>query len=228
MQNTTQDSWDPVWDRVFSENAWGKYPAENLIRFVARNFYRAKRAEVRILEVGCGTGANLWYCSREGFDAYGIDGSAIAIEQAAERMRMEGCRATLRVGDIVNLPYAPEMFDAVLDVECVYCNNIQNTRRIFKEISRVLKPKGKFFSRTFSDQQFIGSDYEVLGPNEYTKIKEGPLAGKGFVRLTSVEGAHSLYGESFDLISVDRQDLTLNNRTEVISELIVVAEKRAV
>jgi len=34
-------AWDPIWERVFSSQAWGKYPGEDLIRFVARNFYAA-------------------------------------------------------------------------------------------------------------------------------------------------------------------------------------------
>ena len=32
-------SWDPVWENVFQNQSWGKYPSENLVRFVARNFY---------------------------------------------------------------------------------------------------------------------------------------------------------------------------------------------
>ena len=62
--------WNKVWEKVFRENEWGKYPSESLIRFVARNFYKADdRFAVKILEVGCGTGANLWYMLREGFSA---------------------------------------------------------------------------------------------------------------------------------------------------------------
>lgn len=33
-------SWDPIWEKVFKDNEWGKYPGENLIQFVARNFYK--------------------------------------------------------------------------------------------------------------------------------------------------------------------------------------------
>ena len=32
-------AWDSVWDGVFRENEWGKYPDENLIRFVAGKYY---------------------------------------------------------------------------------------------------------------------------------------------------------------------------------------------
>ncbi len=61
-------TWDPVWEEIFRRKEWGKYPPEHVIRFVARNFYRvADRASIRLLEIGCGPGANIWFMTREGF-----------------------------------------------------------------------------------------------------------------------------------------------------------------
>jgi ubiquinone/menaquinone biosynthesis C-methylase UbiE len=117
-------SWDNVWDDVFANQEWGKYPSESLIQFIARNYYKLDRKTVRILEVGCGTGANVWFVAREGFAAYGIDGSAIAINKAAKRMSDEGIgNVSLVVGDIIKLPYEDNFFDAVIDNECIYSNN---------------------------------------------------------------------------------------------------------
>src|SRR5262249_61470196 len=97
-------SWDPVWEDIFRSSDWGKYPPEELIRFVARNYFRAPdRKQVKILEVGCGTGANVWFAAREGFDAYGIDGSPTAIRKAEQRFQKEGLTATWKVGDFVKL-----------------------------------------------------------------------------------------------------------------------------
>jgi len=31
--------WDKVWERTFKSQEWGKYPNEELFRFIARNFY---------------------------------------------------------------------------------------------------------------------------------------------------------------------------------------------
>src|SRR5438105_645758 len=83
-------SWDPVWEDIFKSQPWGRYPGEDLIRFVARNFYKApSRSSVRILEVGCGPGANLWYMAREGFSVFGIDGAPTALELARLRLDRE-------------------------------------------------------------------------------------------------------------------------------------------
>lgn len=35
-------TWNKVWDNIFKNKEWGKYPNEELIRFIARNFYKVK------------------------------------------------------------------------------------------------------------------------------------------------------------------------------------------
>ena len=53
-----------------------RYPNEELLRFMGRNFFAIPselRKETRILELGCGSCANLWMLASEGFKAYGLD-----------------------------------------------------------------------------------------------------------------------------------------------------------
>ncbi|MGZ4059592.1 MAG: class I SAM-dependent methyltransferase, partial [Bacteroidia bacterium] len=197
-------SWDPVWENVFTNNEWGKYPGESLIQFIARNYYQTKqRSEIKILEVGCGTGANIWYISREGFDAYGIDGSETGISIAKKRLAAEGLKAKLITGDIISLPYEDNFFDCVLDVECLYANDQNNTTVILKEINRILKPGGKFYSRTFSDKMNVGKTNNKISDFEFDSISDGPLEGKGFVRLMNENQLRNLYGAFLKVISVD-------------------------
>lgn len=220
-------SWDKKWQSVFTENEWGKYPAESVIRFMAKNFYKKNRSEIKVLEVGCGTGANIWYLLRERFDAYGIDGSSVAIDRAKERLKEENLVSKLISGDIINLPYEDNFFDAVIDNECIYCNNLENTATILKEVKRVLKPHGKFYSRTFTDKLFVGGelDHTKVSSLEYSEINVGPLAGKGFSRLTSKENILNVYG-SFNILSIDSLDYTIENGSQIISEWIIMCEKK--
>jgi SAM-dependent methyltransferase len=218
-------AWNGIWEKVFSTGAWGSYPSEDLIRFTAANFYARKRDEVRLLEVGCGPGANLWYLSREGFDVYGIDGSASAIRRASERLRAEGLGASLITGDIMNLPYDDTFFDAVIDNECLYSNTARDTNIILKGIHRCLKEGGLLYSRTFTERMHIGHSQKVVGHLEYDAVSDGPFSGKGFARLIDRKGIDALYGKCFSLLTVDRLEYTRNNEQMLISEWLITARK---
>src|SRR4051794_13543876 len=114
--------WDPAWERLFSSRAWGRYPAEPVIRALARAFPDRSRPP-RALDLGCGPGANTWFLAREGFRTSGIDGSAAAIAQNRARLASEGLEADLRTGDFtVELPWPAASFDAVVDAAALYAN----------------------------------------------------------------------------------------------------------
>ncbi len=219
-------SWDNVWEEVFQKNAWGKYPDESFVRFVARNFYRVTpRLSVKILEVGCGPGANIWFMAREGFDAYGIDGSATAIAQAGQYLADEELKANLTVGDIIRLPYADQQFDAVADNACLCHNAAVHMPQILTEIHRVLKPGGLFYSRTFTDRIYMGERNSQVGHLEYTNVSDGPFGGRGFIRLMAKKDIEAMYGSMFKIISIDRREYTQENERMNISEWIINAQK---
>ncbi len=222
--------WDPEWEKVFKRQAWGKYPAEDLIRFVARNFYKAdKRDTVRILEVGCGPGANLWYVAREDFSFCGIDGSSTAIQQAEARLDDEvpgwRARGSFHVGDIESLPFPAEQFDAVIDNECVYCNNFEASVRIYGEMARVSKPGGRVFSRTFATGSWGDGTGTLTGRN-YWLCSEGPLQGKGASRFTAPEEVPELI-RGFAIDSIEILSRTEEDRSRTISELLILGTKRS-
>lgn len=218
-------AWDSVWEDVFKNQEWGKYPGEDLIRFIARNYYKKDRKNTKILEIGCGIGANIWYLAREGFCAYGIDGSKTAIERAKNRLQIENLEANLRLGDIINLPYNDNFFDAVIDIECLYCNSKRDTEIILKEINRVLKKDSLFYGRTFSSEMYMGSSQKEVGYLEYTDISDGPFAGKGFVRLIDEDDIKELYGKYFRIVSIDKLEYTYNNGKIKVSEWIIISQK---
>lgn len=222
-------SWDPVWEEVFRNQAWGKYPGEELIRFVARNFYKAPdRSAVQLLEIGCGPGANLWYCAREGFTVHGIDGSSSAIARAQSRLDTEcsGWRGSLKAADFTKLPFADASVDAVIDNEAVYCNEFTISQIVYREAARVLKPGGKLFVRTFATGSAGDETGEALGHRAW-RVAEGPLAGKGYSRFTDESDFPALLGTDLTITSLDLLTWSVANRSQTVREWIVVAEKKA-
>jgi len=221
--------WDKGWDRLFSRLEWGCYPGEELIRFISRNFYRiTNRKNINILEVGCGSGANLWYLAREGFKTYGFDGSSIALERAEDYLKKENLTANLKQGDAMNLPYDDSSFDVVLDIECLYANSLFDTSVILQEIYRVLKPGGWIYSKTFS----TGMSGEKTGlrmvdePNTFLEMPDGPLhKDYGIIRLTSEEEINKIY-HLFSEIEYDYISRTDKNRSKEIIEWVIQGRKK--
>lgn len=219
-------AFDPIWENVFKTQSWGKYPGEDLIRFVARNFYRIQdRGAVKILEVGCGPGANLWYMAHEGFSVYGIDGSSTAIAQARARLDSEcsGWKGDLKVGDITHLDFEEGTFDAVIDNEAICCNSYDNAMAIYGELARVCKKGAKLFSRTFASGSWGDGTGEFVGHNAWI-VSEGPLLNKGLNRFTEFSEIPELI-KGFKIEEIELLTRTMDGRSHEVREWLIVGAK---
>lgn len=221
--------WNSGWNKIFLENEWGCYPALEVVRYIARNFYKVSdRCSLKILEIGCGTGANLWFIAREGFKAYGIDGSNVAIDRAKSRFIKDGLKAEFSIADAMQLPFNNNVFDCVIDFECIYANSVRDSLIIMNEINRVLKPGGKFLSITFSTGTFgDGKGINLDGENNtYIKLNEGAFHDEyGIVRFTSEEEIGNMYGSIFEIMGVDYTIRSENNRSYIIKEWVIQCKK---
>ncbi len=152
-----KNSWDPVWEDIHAERPWGKYPAEELVRFMSKNFSAQiqKKNKVRVMDLGCGAGAAMWYLAREGYSAVGIDGSKSAIKRAETRFKQERLKGEFRVGDFTALPDLKNSFDCVIDIASIQHNSLPNIRQIISEIFRVLRPGGKFFGMMIASDKSL-------------------------------------------------------------------------
>lgn len=186
-------SWDESWNNIYQTQSRDKYPSENVIRFMARNYYRVKdRKSIKVLDLGCGTGNNLWYLVREGFSAYGIDGSSVAVAKARERLKSEGVEADLVVADLISIPFPEEYFDAAIDRQSTQHNSWNNVKRIISEVHRVLRGGGKFLSlmvSTNSDEYQHRNAYGGVEIEKHTltDLKDCTFEGAGIVHFFDEE-----------------------------------------
>lgn len=220
-------SWDCTWEDVFSRRDWGRYPPEELIRFAARHYFRApQRADVRILEIGCGCGANLWFLAREGFGVCGMDGSPSAIAKARERLDEDRLTADLRTGDVVTLAavYGAAQFDAVVDVACIQHNRMAAVARIMAGVQQVLKPGGRFFSMMVADGSYGDGCGTEVEPGTYRDITEGPLAGVGHVHFFTLPEIQQLT-RGFVETAVEYSLRTYNDRRHDYRHWVIEGRK---
>lgn len=220
-------SWDSTWEKVFKEREWGKYPTEELIRFIAGNFYRVKdRKSIRILDAGCGAGACTWYLAREGFSVYGIDGSKTGVYRATKRLEAEGLRAQLVVGDLIQLPYPDEKFNAVIDSASIECNSLTNIKEILAEVYRVLCFGGKFFSMAVKVGSYGYGEGDKIERNTFTNVRVGPHKGEGVIHFfTESEIKKLLTQNQFKNIEIEWSARTLNNQRNKVVHWVTTAQK---
>jgi len=86
----------------------------------------------------------------------------------------------LLVGDYYEqlLKFNDGFFDAIVDVESLYCNSFERSKEIIEISLKKLKTGGRLFSQTFSKktwgfQEIIDVEYHASYPTK------GPLAAKG-------------------------------------------------
>ncbi|EKL1658024.1 class I SAM-dependent methyltransferase [Campylobacter upsaliensis] len=210
-----------LWEEIFSKKEWGKYPSESVIRFIARNFYNTKdRNSIKILELGLGTGANLWFCAREGFKVSGIEWSKTGVERFRARLKDENLSTQIEqieIGDYLEKldDFKDESFDAVIDVASLCCNDREKTRQIFLKAFKKLKVGGKFFS-TALGRGALGS----LGEGDFFEPKEGIYTNVGKLRFDDELSLKELYAhENLKCLSLSTQ--ILENEGVVLDKILI-------
>ena len=189
---TELPTFDPIWGEKYAAGHIERYPWDAVVSFVFRNTSREKpRSEVRILEVGCGTGSNLWFAAREGYSVAGVDGSVSAINAAQKRFKEDGLIGDLRVGDFTSLPFDDHYFDLVIDRGSLVCCGFEMGKKAISEIHRVMKKGGRFFFNPYSDRHSsysagrLGPDGLILDIAEGTMVAVGPLCFYGRQQVVS-------------------------------------------
>ncbi len=185
-------------------SAVGGYPSENVIRFVARNYYSSDRSETKILDFGCGAGAHTWYLAREGFQTYAFDGSESAVKNTKDKLKKEGLYANVNTYDALNIPYREAFFDAIIDSACITANILEDAVEMYKKCFSILKPGGRMLTVVFGKRTTGYGEGTEIEYGTYTDIKKGNLAGVGKVHFYTLdEMAKLLKDLGFDVIYND-------------------------
>ena len=211
------------WDDKFSAREWGRYPPEDLVRFMGRNFKSANRDEISVLEVGCGPGANVWFLHREGYRVAGIDGSPAAIDKARIRIETENAELNLnnpdlRVGNFSSLPWTEQSFDLVIDIFAIYANTIDVIEQALAEIYRVLKPGGRFYSKLWGTRTTGFGQGREVEFHTYDDIPTGPCHDMGISHFFDIDEIRQRFA-SFQIDAIDtivRSDAIIDSDIEEI------------
>lgn len=124
----------------------------------------------KVLDAGCGGGRNLVYFLQNGYEVYGIDQSAQAIEAVKELSAALAPANPLNnfmVSSVEDIPFGDNYFDLVISSAVLhFANSDEHFEKMLLAMWRVLKPGGYLFARLASN---IGIEALVqpLGNNRF-------------------------------------------------------------
>ncbi len=115
----------------------------------------------RALDIGCGTGTNVVYLARHGFEAVGVDVAELAIRQARRKAEGAGVPATFYVADVLKLgtPEGPplgEPFDFLLDIGCLHSLPASDRPAYAAMLRRVLRGGGLYLLYAWGPREMRG------------------------------------------------------------------------
>jgi cyclopropane fatty-acyl-phospholipid synthase-like methyltransferase len=108
------------------------------------DFLKARKVR-RILDLGCGTGGNLIYLAKLGFQVHGTDISKTGLMETKRRLKKEGLAAELTKSDMKSIPCSHSSFDAVISVNVIYHDTLEGMQKTISEIHIILKHNGLAF-----------------------------------------------------------------------------------
>ena len=176
------------WEELYvNNNQMSIWPWSDLVSYIYRYTEVAKRPNVKVLEIGCGAGANIPLFQKIGADYCAVDGSPTVIKMLQENYPIYA--NNLVVGDFTKEIPFDETFDVIVDRASLTHNTTADIKKTIDLIEKHLtSPNGIFigvdwFSKSHDD--FILGDKILNDP--YTKYMgnvKGQFAGVGNVHFS--------------------------------------------
>ena len=193
----------------------------------------AERRKVKILELGFGLGPHPWFLMKEGFsDVSGIEISSSAREKFRmrlehENMMIDDFEDRFKIGDIRNIPFADGAFDLILDVAAVVCVTYTEHKKVYREVSRLLKPGGKFYTWHLLKDSWGYDASKIIDRDTISDANEGPYKDKGTAYYADYDDLVEIMDEAgLEVVSRETLRRSYENRTKFLNHAILVTKKR--
>ncbi len=175
------NEWEEAYKRNEQMSIW---PWTDLIIYVMR-YIRPKSPDFRVLELGCGAGANIPFFLSLEVEYYAVEGSPTIVEQLKESFPK--IKNNIKCADFSkSIPFEGK-FDLIVDRSSLTMNSTIAIKKTIKKIKDLLKKGGKFIGIDWYSTDF--SEYkkgEFLPNDNYSKhnFKEGSFKGLGVAHFS--------------------------------------------
>lgn len=158
------------WDQRYKDNTnMSIWPWSDLVSYVIR-YARPDRHGFRVLELGCGAGANIPFFTSFEIEYFGIDGSITMVKKLKEKFPK--IAENIITGDFTkDIPFLGD-FDLIVDRSSLTHNPTEGIKQCLHNVHNKLKLKGKFigidwFSTMHSEYQKGEPDEDIFTKKKY-------------------------------------------------------------
>lgn len=165
-----------IWSEIYKKGQNNlSYPNENLVRLIHYLFAGKNIADLKLLDFGFGSGANLVHLRKAGFDVYGIEVSADARQIALGKLGddFDEKKLILRQGKN-DIEFEDEFFDVIVAWQVLYYNTMESLTETLAMLKNKLKPGGVFIG-TMARMQ----DFNIVHSTEISKYERVTDADSG-------------------------------------------------
>ena len=164
---TKNRAWD--WEKV-KDDFWHE-PSEDIYYYVHK--WKEKGFK-NILDLGCGMGRHCILFAENGFNVTGFDLSEYGLDILNKNAEKKNLTINAIQGDVVNLPFDNNTFDAILAYHSVYHVDSKGMEKVIENIKRVLKPGGEIYITLISKNtwSYSANSPSVRVVDENVRLKE--------------------------------------------------------
>lgn len=217
------------WDRFYKNSSdLTLWPWSDLVSFVMR-YAKPHGKQWKVLELGCGAGANIPFMKRLGVDYYAVDGSPFMIKRLQQRF--PELKRKIMVGDFTKEIPFEQTFDLVFDRASLSHNTTSAIQECLSLVFDKLKSEGKFigihwFSTKNTDFRFKRG---TLAGDSFTRtgFTTRPFAGVGNVHFSDKKHLRALF-KDFQILALEHITITqkVPQSDHVYAAWNLVAEKK--
>ena len=163
MINIKKQGFSNEWEKLYKKNIHSPtWPWSDIVSYI--NIYCKKTLDFKkVLEIGCGSGANIPFFQKRGHYFYGIDGSKVIIKKL--KIRYPKLKNNLVACDFTKEIKFDKIFDVVIDRGSSIHNTSINIDKCIKLLVKKLRKNGIY----------IGVD---LFASDHTSAKLGKYVDK--------------------------------------------------
>ena len=202
------------------------WPWSELISLYYNNFQLKIKKKIKILELGCGAGANIPFFTKLNADYYGIDGSKTIINLL--KKKYPKLKKKLFVADFTkNIPI-DKKFDLIIDRASITCNKKSSIIKSITNLRKKLNNKGLFFGIDWYSSSSTDFKKGLIDEDKNTKknMKNSIFSNAGSFHFASKKMMIN-YFKKFKIISLNHKiDVNEKGRKHQLATWTIVAEKK--